>query len=143
MLEDFLASKDFADLMRRHVKECLELILSGDEGFEVLANMNLVSFEPPLPEHLELKNEVALFVLSGYTLESAQLTSDSLVFEAGFGDENYATTVSIRLGGILRISMQKAALLVNFSIPSSDAPSQIEKSTNIFKSNPKNKDLFK
>lgn len=50
MGDDFVASKEFVSLMQRHVRECFELILSKNESFDVLVNMNFVRFNPPLPE---------------------------------------------------------------------------------------------
>ena len=143
MGDDFVASKEFVSLMQRHVRECFELILSKNESFDVLVNMNFVRFNPPLPEHLKLTNEVALFALSGYGLSSAKLINESLIFETSFGEENFCSSVSIDFSGVLRISIDKTTLLVNLSLPPAKTSHEVQKSADIFKSNPKNKEIFK
>lgn len=148
MNDDFLASKEFASLMHRHIQECIELILSKNKSFEILANMHFIEFNPPLPKSIKAKREIALFTISGYALQSAKLINNSLIFNSIFGDENFATSVKIDFSGILRINIQDAMLLVNFSIPpittlSHNTDDEIQKSTDIFKSNPKNKNVFK
>ena len=146
MSNDFLASEEFASLTHRHIQECIELMLNKNESFEILVNMYFVDFNPPLPENIKNKKAIGLFSISSDSLDSAKVTNNSLIFDAAFGDENFITSVRVNFNGILRINIQETTLLINcstFIIPLYNASEEIQKSTDIFKSNPKNKDIFK
>lgn len=145
MLEKILTDESFCNLMRIHVYECLEYLLKKDIEFSVLANLSHTSFEPKLPKSIEssFRTPAILFALGGYTLQSSVLSQEELGFEAGFGNENFASVVKIPLGCIIQILIDSKPILINFSVykPNKD-DTKIEKSKQIFMSNPKNKDIF-
>lgn len=145
MKESLLENRDFALLLNEHARQILLLLFAQNREFEVLANMSMTSFEPELPKSLKPGGEMALFALGGYTLSSAHIKDNALCFHAGFGQNDFESMVKIELGAIIRLSIEKDVLFVNFSIydESKDQQTQVEKSKNIFKSNPDNKDIFK
>ena len=144
MLDEILDDEKFSAIMKRHVFECVEYLLKNDRAFSAMANLDLVKFDPELPEYISstFTAPVIVFTLAGYTFSSAKLTPEELSFEAGFGKENFASVVSFPLGAIVQILVENSPILVNFSIYKSQK-NQLEKSMSALMSNPNNKDLFK
>lgn len=144
MLDEILDDERFAAMMKRHVFECVEYLLKNDRTFSAMANLDLVKFDPELPEYISstFTAPVIVFTLAGYTFSSAKLTPEELSFEAGFGKENFASIVSFPLGAIVQILVENSPILVNFSVYKTQK-SQLEKSMSALMSNPNNKDLFK
>lgn len=144
MLDEILDDEKFSAMMKRHVFECIEYLLKNDRTFSAMANLDLVKFDPELPEYISstFTAPVIVFTLAGYTFSSAKLTPEELSFEAGFGKENFASVVSFPLGAIVQILVENSPILVNFSVYKTQK-SQLEKSMSALMSNPNNKDLFK
>ena len=144
MLDEILDDEKFSAMMKEHVFECIEYLLKNDRSFSAMANLDLVKFNPELPEYImsTFTAPVIVFTLAGYTFSSAKLTPEELSFEAGFGKENFASVVSFPLGAIVQILVENSPILVNFSIYKSQK-NQLEKSMSALMSNPNNKDLFK
>ena len=144
MLDEILDNERFSAMMKEHVFECVEYLLQNDRPFSAMTNLDLVKFDPELPEYIKstFTAPVIVFTLAGYTFNSAKLTPEELSFEAGFGKENFASVVSFPLGAIMQILVENSPILVNFSIYKSQK-NQLEKSMSALMSNPNNKDLFK
>ena len=144
MLDEILDDEKFSAMMKEHVFECIEYLLKNDRSFSAMANLDLVKFDPELPEYISstFTAPVIVFTLAGYTFSSAKLTPEELSFEAGFGKENFASVVSFPLGAIVQILVENSPILVNFSVYKTQK-SQLEKSMSALMSNPNNKDLFK
>lgn len=152
MLEEFLENEIFVNLMKVHVNETVDLLLQEEMGFNILAGLDGVSFEPELPENvLKTFKPIISFNLQNYTLESAMVNEDYLQFEAGFGAENIGSLVSVRLDKILQIVVEGTPILINLSISKSneeiiekeEEEEGLEKSMNAFLSNPENDKFFK
>lgn len=145
MLDKILDDEKFALLMKMHVYECIDYLLQNNRPFSVMANSDLVKFEPELPKNISstFTSPVILFTLDGYTFSSAKLMQDSLSFEAGFGSDDFASLVSFPLGAVVQILVENSPILINFSIyKEKKSSSKTQKSMSIFMSNPKNKDFF-
>lgn len=146
MLDELLDNEEFSLLMKMHVYECVDFLLQNEVSFSIMANLPLVKFQPELPAHIRsgFNMPVIVFALAGYTFESAVLSEDELSFEAGFGSENFASTVSFPLGAIVQILVENSPILVNFSIhkEKKSQKDQTQKSMSMFMSNPKNRDIF-
>lgn len=147
MLRTFLENEIFINLMKNHVKETLNLLFKEGIHFSILANVSEVEFDPALPEHISHNfKPITVFFLAGYTFESANIQDDSLVFEAGFGQENIGSLVTMPLGAILQIVIEDTPVLINLSIPKTVEKKKdggVEKSMEALLSNPENKKLFK
>ncbi|KEA45552.1 hypothetical protein [Campylobacter mucosalis] len=142
MLNELLNNDKFALLMKMHVYECIDFLLQNGIDFGIVANLNLTKFQPTLPDEISknFSQPAIVFMLAGYTFESAKLTQDELSFEAGFGLQDYASVVSVPLGGIVQVMVEDSAVLINFSVPKiKEKPEQ--KSILRFKSNPKNQEI--
>lgn len=140
MFEEFYENKDLNLLLCKHASDIITFLRASRIQFDLLVKMKEVSFMPKLPEKLRLKEEIALFALGGYTLDSIEFSKDKLQFHAGFGADDFPSMVSVPLKDIIRITVGKTVVFINFTTAGED---EVEKSTNIFKSNPNNKDIFK
>lgn len=146
MLDEILDDEKFSLLMKMHIYECIDYLLQNNRAFSVMANLDLVKFEPELPSEISshFRPPVVVFTLDGYTFESAKLSQDMLSFEAGFGADDFASFVSFPLGAIVQILIENSPILINFSIhKEKQEPNKMEKSMSMFMSNPKNREFFK
>ena len=116
MLDKLISNNNFCDFMHNNVKETIGFLLQNNVEFGVICNTSEVIFEPSLPHDI-LKNikPIALFVLSNYSFESAYMDEggESLFFEAGFGPENFASTVSIDTSNIIQIIVEDTPIFIN------------------------------
>ena len=114
----------------------------------------MIKFTPQLPVEIrETFNETVLFILSGYTFESAQLDEDYFSFEAGFGAENFGSIVTIPLLGIQQIIIGgDTPIMINHAKPiinvekkeESDSQKALKSSSmEALLNNPENKKLLK
>ncbi len=144
----FLTDANFCNLMRRHIYETIDLLLQKGEFFSVLTHINSVNFDPQLPEEISRRfKPVTLFDIAEYTFESATIDDKNFYFEAGFGAENIGSFVTVPLSSIVQILLGDTPILINLSIEVASQEEHhkdgIERSTNIFLSNPKNKKILK
>ena len=125
----------FIQIKKEHAKEILYLLLDSKEEFSIVAYLKAISFNPTLPKHImENFEEAILFILANYTLQSAHIKDDTLIFEAGFGKDNFGSEVSIPLANIIQIIQNNTPLFINpFANIITESPK------NPFLQNPKNK----
>jgi len=128
----------FIQIKKEHAKEILSLLLNKEE-FSVIAYLKAISFNPTLPKHImENFDEAILFILANYTLQSAHIKDDNLIFEAGFGKENFGSIVTIPLSNIIQIIQNNTPLFIN-----PFANTITTTLNNPFLQNPKNKKFLK
>ncbi len=148
MLYKILSDKTFSLLMQLHAKEIMDYLFENNHEFSILANTKEITFDPKLPEHIS-KNfkQVILFTLAGYTYESCQIDEENLYFEAGFGEENFGSFITVPLYAIMQILIDENPVFINLSYPYKKEQEEenrgLEKSMEIFTSNPENKKLLK
>lgn len=118
----------------------------------MLCNVSDVEFSPELPEEiLSQFHHMTLFFLAGYTFESARIEEDCLVFEAGFGSDNFGSIVTVPLLSIVQLIIDDQPVLINLAkykkekqIPQKEVDDKgVENSLNMFLSNPENKKFLK
>ncbi len=149
MLYEVLTNKKFSSMMKRHAVEIMSFLFDNNYHFSVLADTKNVKFNPPLPKHItDTFQQVILFTLVGYTYESAKIDEKNLYFEAGFGEENIGSVVTIPIQNILQILVEENPIFVNLSYITEDEEEEeedkgVEKSMQIFTSNPENQKLLK
>jgi len=147
VLQNFLENEIYVRLMRVHVRETLSLLFQEGVYFSILVNISEVKFDPELPKHITRTfKPITMFVLAGYTFESARVMEGELVFEAGFGQENIGSFVTVPLSAILQIVIEDTPILINLSIPKEPKVADkggVKKSMEALLSNPENQKLFK
>ncbi|MGE4471706.1 MAG: hypothetical protein AB7D20_02835 [Sulfuricurvum sp.] len=151
MLFDIIKSPSFARLMENHLRDMLIYLFENDQNFGILCKIEHITFDPPLPLHLsEEFRAMTLFFLGGYTFESARIDNDVLIFEAGFGQENIGSFVSVPLLSIVQIIIDDTPAFVNLALPQEQHPilnidkhEGVQNSMSAFLSNPENQKFFK
>ena len=143
MVTKVIENEEYKELMKKHIKETINYLLSNDLEFAVTVNINCAKFNPNLPDSIHSKlSKFSLFILSNYTYTTIQIDENNLSFEAGFGSENFGSTVTIPLESVFQIVIDDSILLINpvATVEKfNEKKASLDKSMNIFKSNPKNK----
>ena len=153
MLESLIQDRDFAKLMKKHMQELIIMFFQKEQNFGILCKIEDVSFSPELPESLNMEfRPLTLFFLAGYTFETARIEDEMLIFEAGFGSENFGSVVSVPLLSILQIIVDETPLFINLAIESEELAKESEKEVDesgvknsmaSFLSNPENSKFLK
>jgi len=124
---------NFRNLKIKHAKEILLLILDINKPFNILCNLDGIEFNPALPKHISSAfKDIILFTLANYTLSSAYVENNNLIFEAGFGEENFGSVVSVPIENIIQITENETPLFINIT-------ATMPKPKNPFALNPRNK----
>jgi hypothetical protein len=151
LLDNVIEDKDFALMMQRNIEEMMIYLFQKEQNFAVLCKIEDVSFEPALPENINAEfRPLTLFFLAGYTFETAQIDGDYLIFEAGFGNENFGSLVTVPMLSIMQIIVDETPLLINLAtykhiqkVDKSIDEEGVENSMSSFLSNPENSKFLK
>ncbi len=151
MLENIISNNGFVELMQKHMQEFIVHFFTQEQNFGILCKIEDVHFEPSLPEDiLKEFRPLTLFFLAGYTFESAYIEDNDLIFEAGFGADNFGSLVRVPLVSIMQIIIEETPVLINLSIPTPEQKSKLELNPNgvensmaSFLSNPENSKFVK
>lgn len=151
MLFDIIKNPTFARLMETHARELLIHLFENNQSFGILCKIEHLTFDPPLPVNISSEfRAMTLFFLAGYTFESARLENNILYFEAGFGQENIGSMVTVPLLSIVQIIIDDTPAFVNLALPPEKSLSvNIEKNEGVknsmssFLSNPENQKFIK
>ena len=142
MLYDLLQDEEFAAILKNHALDILYYLFEKNQEFGVLTDLKNVRFNPELPEHIRSKlPEFTLFLLMNYTYKSARIKNGELSFEAGFGDENFGSVVTVPVESILQIIVDETPIFVNLT--ASIQPAKPKSSVEALLSNPENQKFFK
>ncbi|ADG94401.1 conserved hypothetical protein [Arcobacter nitrofigilis DSM 7299] len=144
MVNDVIQSVEFKNLMSKQVKDMIVFLLERNSEFAITVNVNGATFDPALPSAIEKKlAKFSLFVLSNYTYTTIKIEDDFISFEAGFGSENFGSTVTIPLESVFQIVIDESILLINPVATvekfNTSSKASLHKSINVFKNNPNNK----
>lgn len=150
-MDNIIKDEEFKEIMENALEDMLHYLLEKGDSFGILCNITKTTFEPELPKHImeSFKPPFTFFVLANYTLESARVEGDFLLFEAGFGSENFASLVKVPLFAIFQIIIDENVLFLNMSatveeFEVEDEPkNEEEKSLDALLSNPENLALLK
>ncbi|WP_347402102.1 hypothetical protein [Sulfurimonas marina] len=139
--------------MKKNIQELIVLFFEKEQNFGILCKIEDVSFNPPLPEEISAEfRPLTLFFLAGYTFESARIEENYLMFEAGFGSENFGSVVSVPLLSILQIIIDETPVFINLAIETEKTQEVkteevdeegLENSMATFLSNPENSKFIK
>lgn len=151
-----LQTPQYKTLMHSHILNTIEYLFSQNKDFSVSSQVAHTNFNPPLPHEIqETFKETALFVLSGYTLESARIDKEYFSFEAGFGAQNMGSVVTLPLLAIKGIYVEEYPVVLNFAeykkvekkpkieVKDVNKSSSTSSSMEALLNNPKNKKLLR
>lgn len=141
MIKNIIEDENYKNLITKQIIETIKFLLDKKQEFSVTVNITNATFTPELPSPIhEQLAKFSLFHLSNYTYTTIQLDEEFLYFEAGFGSENFGSTVKIPLYSIFQIVVEESILYLNtVATVEKFTENKKEKSLNIFKSNPNNK----
>jgi hypothetical protein len=143
MKVNLFQNNEYKALMEEHIEKMLDFLLRNDTEFAVACELKYVDFNPPLPEHIfEHFNETVLFIITNYTFETAFCKKGRFGFEAGFGEENFGSEVTMPLLAIKQLFVGETPLLLNHASPNT-AKQTPKSSMEALLSNPENQKLLK
>ena len=152
MLEHVINDKEFALLMRKNIQELIVHFFDKEQNFGILCKIEDIIFEPELPDSINSEfRPLTLFFLAGYTFETARIVDDCLVFEAGFGADNFGSVVTVPLLSIMQIIVDETPVLINLAnyehkmeVKKEEVDNNgVENSMATFLSNPENSKFLK
>ena len=151
MLENIIQDADFSNLMKKNMQDLIILFFQKEQNFGILCKIEDVTFNPTLPEDINSEfRPLTLFFLAGYTFETARIEDEHLIFEAGFGSDNFGSVVSVPLLSIIQVIVDETPVLINLAIESKNEPKEakvdesgVKNSMASFLSNPENSKFLK
>jgi hypothetical protein len=127
LLEDVIQDKDFAKIMQKNIQELIVHFFQKEQNFGILCKIEDISFDPSLPEDINTEfRPLTLFFLAGYTFETARIENSVLIFEAGFGKDNFGSIVSVPLLSIMQIIIDETPVLINLSVYKQEQDESVE-----------------
>ena len=150
MTINLLQTPEYRTLIQRHIFETIQYLFNKNQEFALACEVRYITFTPELPADIkETFDDTVLFILSGFTLESAQLDEAYFSFEAGFGSENFGSTVSLPLLAIKQLFVGDNPIIINLANPMVESEKNKKVSASKKSSmeallkNPENKKLLK
>ena len=144
MTINLFQTPEYKELMEEHIEKTISYLFNKNQEFALACEIKHVTFTPELPSDIKDKfNETVLFVLSGYTYETAKLEDGYFYFEAGFGSDNFGSTVAVPLLAIKQLSVEDHPIVLNLAEPVIEEDVSKKSSMEALLNNPENKKLLK
>ncbi|UPT77844.1 hypothetical protein MN086_01550 [Sulfurovum sp. XGS-02] len=150
MTINLLQTPEYRALMQSHIYKTIQYLFDKDQEFALACEVKYITFTPELPADIKGSfDDTVLFILSGFTFESAKLDEAYFTFEAGFGSDNFGSTVSLPLLAIKQLFVGDNPIIINFAQPvieqekKKEASASKKSSMEALLKNPENKKLLK
>ena len=118
MTINLFQTPEYRALIQTHIIETISYLFNKNQQFGLVCEVKSISFNPELPPEIkDTFQDNVLFIMTGYTLESAQLEETYFSFEAGFGSENFGSTVIVPLLAIKQILVGDNPIVINLANP--------------------------
>jgi len=148
MTVNLFQTPEYRALIEKHIIKTISYLFEQNQEFALACKVKYIQFNPDLPTYLkETFEETVLFILSGYTYQSSKIEGDYFTFEAGFGSENFGSTVTVPLLAIKQIIVGDAPIVINLAEPvkkERDSTETSKKSSmEALLNNPENRKLLK
>jgi hypothetical protein len=151
MTINLLQTPEYTTLMKSHILKTVEYLFSKNQEFSLACEIQHTHFTPELPHEIqETFDDIVLFILHGYTFETATIDEEYLSFEAGFGENNFGSRVSVPLLGIKQILLGEHPIILNLAKYEKNEDKNIKRevtsstlSMEALLNNPENKKLLK
>jgi hypothetical protein len=132
-----LFEKDsYKNLVIKNNYNTIEFLFNEGMEFAIVAYTNIIEFNPQIPKSVIKFEKQALFAIAGYSYESAILKEKHLIFEAGFGKENFGSVLTVPLEAIAQIIIDNTLLNISYYEP------KVINSMDILLKNPENLKLI-
>ncbi len=117
-MNDPFQSEAFREIEEEHLYRMIAYLLERGVEFAIAAEVEHMGFDPELPAEIQSRfSPISLFVLTGYTYETARLEGKALSFEAGFGEEDFGSMVSVPLLAIKQLIVGEYPIAINVAEP--------------------------
>jgi len=137
---EYFEKSSYKELVIKNCYNTLEFLLQEGYDFSIATYTNVIEFNPPIPKEIVEFDESVLFIIANYTKDSSILTKKEFIFEAGFGEDNFGSTLTIPLEAIMQIILDEDILHISYYEPKL----KIEKnSMEMLLNNPENQKLLK
>lgn len=148
MTMNIFQTPEYRTLMQTHISETIQYLFEKDQEFALACEVKYLHFTPELPSSIKDKfDDIVLFILSGFTFESSKIEGGYFSFEAGFGSDNFGSTVSVPLLAIKQIFVGENPIVINHASPADkekkEKSAAKKSSMEALLSNPENKKLLK
>mgnify|MGYP000712388004 FL=1 len=150
MTINLLQTPEYRTLIQKHIFETIKYLFNKNQEFALACEVKYITFSPELPSEIKDSfDDTVLFILSGFTFESAQLDEENFSFEAGFGSDNFGSTVSFPLLAIKQLFLGDNPIVINLANPviesekKKEASASKKSSMEALLKNPENKKLLK
>jgi hypothetical protein len=147
MTINLFQTPEYKALIQSHILQSIEYLFHKNQEFALACEIAHITFSPELPKDiLESFDETILFVLSGYTFESASIDKEYFTFEAGFGSDNYGSTVTVPLLSIKQVFVGDHPIVFNlakYEVKKEKEVTSTKSSMEALLNNPENKKLLK
>jgi hypothetical protein len=146
MTINLFQTPEYKKLMQNHIYETIQYLFSKNQEFAVACEIKHITFNPALPQSIiDSFEETVLFILSGYTFESAVIDKEYFSFEAGFGEDNFGSTVTIPLLSIKQLFVGENPIILNLAKYEAKKKRQTstQSSMEALLKNPENKKLLR
>jgi hypothetical protein len=144
MTINLFQTSEYKALMEEHIDKTIHYLFEKDSEFAIACEIGYITFSPELPTNvLETFKETVLFILSGYAFETAKLEEGILSFEAGFGENNFGSTVRVPLLAIKQLFVGDNPIVMNLAQPIKKKVASSKNSMEALLNNPENKKLLK
>jgi len=143
MTSNLFQTTQYRSLIKDYIEKTIEYLFLNEQEFAIACELKYVSFEPELPSEIkDTFSDTILFVISGYSFETAKYEDNYFSFEAGFGSENFGATVFVPLLAIKQLIVDDYPIVMNFSSPPVKKVTSTKNSMEALLNNPENKKLL-
>ncbi len=144
MTINLFQTSQYRSLMTDHIEKTITYLFGKNQEFAIACEIKYVTFNPDLPTNIkETFNDTVMFILSGYTFETAKLEKETFYFEAGFGENNFGSTVAVPLLAIKQLFVGDHPIVLNLAEPALEKETSSKNSMEALMNNPENKKLLK
>lgn len=144
MTINLFQTSEYKALMEEHISKTIHYLFEKNSEFAIACEIKDITFSPELPGNImETFKETVLFILSGYAFETAKMEEGILYFEAGFGENNFGSTVAVPLLAIKQLFVGDHPIVMNLAQPTKRKIASSKNSMEALLNNPENKKLLK
>jgi hypothetical protein len=143
-MNNIFHSNEYREVVRKNNFNTMEFLLKEGVDFAIVTFSDFIEFNPEIPTSIIEFDEYALFIIAGYSKESALLNQKEFSFEAGFGESNFGSHLTIPLDAIAQILVGEDVINVSHYEPQEESiPQETQNSMELLLNNPENQNLLK
>lgn len=146
-LDKVFNSNEYKTVTLQNIIRTISVLKAVGTSFQLRIPKNKVGFSPLLPKEIQLSDDILLFDIDNYSLDTFLIDKDEVSFQGAFGPENVEVTVAADTKDIFMILKDhKYILVTNYGAFLEDVEENdegINKSMFNFMNNKENEKFFK